>query len=70
MVSVSVAEFENEGSRPIEWVICGSATREVDAGRVACPHGGRVAVSRCLDCPHLETLEREWSRQGCATPDD
>jgi predicted RNA-binding Zn-ribbon protein involved in translation (DUF1610 family) len=67
--SITTRPGERE-SRRVQWIVCGHVTRDVHAMRVQCPQRGDVAVSRCLDCHLLETLEGESARQGCATPDD
>lgn len=55
-------------SRPA-WIACAGATRDAAAGRIRCPQGGMVAVSDCLDCHLLETLEDESVWPGCSIPD-
>lgn len=61
-------EREDEADSHVNWIVCGGMTRDVDAGHVECPQRDQVDLSRCLECPYLETLDREWSRLGCATP--
>jgi len=51
------------------WIVCEAATRHTVGGHVNCPRGGKVRVSRCLDCHLLETLEDERDTHlSCATP--
>ena len=47
------------------WIVCIQATRDVAAGQVTCPLGGRVAIERCLDCHLLHAVENEWHVAGC-----
>lgn len=44
------------------WVVCRGETRLVAHGSVACVAGGRVPLSRCLDCRYLETSSGERTR--------
>ena len=49
----------------LAWIVCLQATREVAAGGVTCPLGGRAPIEGCLDCRLLQAVEDEWHLSGC-----
>lgn len=53
-----MARVAGEGA----WVVCRGETRSVAHRSVACVAGGRVPLSRCLDCRYLETSSSERTR--------
>lgn len=58
-----MARMASEGA----WVVCRGETRSVVHRSVACVAGGRVPLSRCLDCRYLETISGERTQDRWCT---